>query len=92
VLKSEIMQGGNGIQGVAQRWGAVSPCPSTNTINTKPAVTRNAPIQSTLLSFSVDGGSLSKNASPPRKQSVVRPHSKKKGDRQVSLLIEEIRG
>ena len=59
------------VQGVPHFCGANSPWLSTKTMSTRPAVTRNAPIQSIRLSNSSEGTSLSIDTSPPMKQTTV---------------------
>ena len=58
---------------VLQPLGAILPSLSTNTISVRPAVTRKAPSQSTLLSASVDAVSFSIHRSPAKKHAPLTP-------------------
>lgn len=76
---------GRNSHGFFQPLYAVGASLNTNTMRTRPAVTKAAPIQSTRLSFSVDGSSSSKTKYPNIINAKAIPENKNIGVRQVSL-------
>lgn len=74
------------IRGFLQSFRAVGVSLRTNTMRIRPQVIRVAPIQSTRLSSSVEGSSLSIAKNPKTKHAKVKPDNKYKGLLQVGLV------
>ena len=64
------------VQGVAHWRGAISPCPRTKMMSTRPVVTRKAPIQSTRLSVSLEGKSASIENRPLIRTTAASPDNR----------------